>query len=51
MVVEQQLIGVSSSVFVDFDRRSMLIQRRSTCVTAMSGHRQASRLASILRLR
>ena len=51
MGVEQQLIGATSSVFVDFDRRSMLILKRSTCVTAMSGHRQASRPASILRLR
>jgi putative intracellular protease/amidase len=51
MGVEQQRIGASSSVFVDFDRRSMLILRRSTFVTAMSGHRQASRLASISRLR
>ena len=51
MGVEQQLIDAPSSVFVDFDRRSMLILRRSTSVTAMSGHRQASRLASISRLR
>jgi hypothetical protein len=51
MGVEQQLIGASSNVFVDFDPRSMLMLRRSTYVTAMSGHRQASRLASILRLR
>jgi transcriptional regulator GlxA family with amidase domain len=36
---------------LDFDRKSMLILRRSTCVTAMFGHRQASQLASILRLR
>jgi hypothetical protein len=51
MGVEQQLIGAPSSVSVDFDRRSMMILRRSTSVMAMSGHRQASRLASILRLR
>ena len=36
-----------AETFVDFDRRSMLILKRSTFVTAMSGHRQASRQASI----
>ena len=51
MGIERQLIGATSNVFVNFGRRSMLTLRRSTCVTATSGHPQASRLASISRWR
>src|ERR1700722_7690061 len=51
MGAEQQLTGAMSRAFVDFDRRSALIPKRSTFVTAISGHRQVSRPVSTWRLR
>src|SRR6202030_29592 len=51
MGAEQQLIGAMSRAFVDFDRRSVLIPKRSTFVTAISGRRQASRPVSTWPLR